>query len=174
MRRLTGLEQFAQLVSRSCWLLAKWSLNWYIPGPSMLIGLDDIYRKFFRGSEDPVKVSKHSWDIDPGKITSSNLKAYFSEVLLHHGIYKKESWINASQRFLMYSEVQKVCRFVLFLAGHDRVSDGKSPGLTGPGNVNVCNLLSLERWRSTDHKSLEHVAPQAPPNGHLWDSDMVG
>jgi hypothetical protein len=113
-------------------------------------GLDDIYRKFFRGSEDPVKVSKHSWDIDPGKITSSNLKAYFSEVLSHHGIYKKESWISASQRFLMYSEVQKVCRFVLFLAGHDRVSDGKSPGLTGPGNVNVCNLLSLERWRSTD------------------------
>ena len=39
MRRLTGLEQFAQLVSRSCWLLAKWPLNWYIPGPSMLIGL---------------------------------------------------------------------------------------------------------------------------------------
>ena len=42
MRRLTGLEQFAQLVSRSCWLLAKWPLNWYIPGPSMLIGLERI------------------------------------------------------------------------------------------------------------------------------------
>ena len=39
MRRLTGLEQFAQLVSRSCGLLAKWPLNWYIPGPSLLIGL---------------------------------------------------------------------------------------------------------------------------------------
>ena len=135
-------------------------------------GLDDVYRKFFRGSEGPVKVNKHSWDVDSGEITSTKLKAYFSEVLSHYGIYKKESWLPASQRFLLYSEVQKVCRFVLFLAGHDRVSDDKRPGLTAAGNVNVCNLLSLERWRSTDHKSLEHVAPQAPPKGHLWDPNI--
>ena len=135
-------------------------------------GLDDIYRKFFRGSDNPVKVNKHSWGVDSGQITSSNLKSYFSEVLSHYGIYEKPSWLTASQRFLMYSEVQKVCRFVLFLAGHDRVSDDDRPGLTATGNVNVCNLLSLERWRSTDHKSLEHVAPQAPPKGHLWDPNI--
>ena len=126
-------------------------------------GLDNIYRRFFDG---------HSWTAHPKRISSKHLKEYFLEVLVDREIAEKESWITASKRYLLYTEVKTICRFVLFLAGHDRVPDDTNPGLTGPGKPGVCPLLNLDRWTANDHKSLEHVAPQHPPNSHTWD-DMI-
>lgn len=135
-------------------------------------GLDEIYRKFFRGSDGPVKVDKHSWIADSEQISSNSLKQYFWEVLAHKEINTKEAWLTASERGLLYTEVQKICCFVLFLAGHDRVADNNKPGLTALGNKGVCSLLELSRWKAKDHKSLEHVAPQNPPNKHSWDKTI--
>ncbi len=135
-------------------------------------GLDEIYRKFFRGSEAPVKVDKHSWKAHPEPISSNSLKQYFLEVLIEKEIKEKEAWVTASEQFLLYTELKNICRFVLFLAGHDRVADDDKPGLTAPGNKGVCSLLELGRWKAKDHKSLEHVAPQNPPGGHSWDTKI--
>ena len=135
-------------------------------------GLDEIYRKFFHGSKTPVKVENHFWTSGSVGISSSDLKKYFSEVLVHKGIGDKESWIAGSQRFLLFNELKTVCRFVLFLAGHDRIANAGQGGLTSPGNKGVCDLLNLGRWKSTDHRSLEHIAPQSPPEGHSWDSGI--
>lgn len=132
-------------------------------------GLDDIYRRFFRGSSSLIKVDKHSWKAHPKPISAQNLKRYFGDVLNHSGIAKREDWIKASERFLLFTEVKVICRFVLFIAGHDRVPDNKNPGLTVPGKAGVCPLLSISRWTAKDHKSLEHVAPQGPPSSHGWD-----
>ena len=123
-------------------------------------GLDNIYRRFFDG---------HSWTAHPKRISSKNLKEYFLTVLENSEIAEKESWTTASKRFLLYTEVKTICRFVLFLAGDDRVPDDTNPGLTGPGKPGVCPLLKLDRWIANDHRSLEHVAPQHPPNNHTWD-----
>ena len=73
---------------------------------------------------------------------------------------------------LLYRELKKVVRFVLFVGGHDRVRDASEPGLTRAGNRNVCPLLSLRQWRSRELKSIEHVAPQNPPSEHTWDSEI--
>lgn len=132
-------------------------------------GLDEVYRRFFKGSKEPVTVKKHSWKACPATISSSVLKQYFLEVLKNRQIDKRERWMTASVPFLLYTEIKEICRFVLFIAGHDRVGDDRNPGLFAPGTKDACPLLKLSRWAAKDHKSLEHVAPQTPPKNHNWD-----
>ena len=137
-------------------------------------GLDDIYRKFWRKrkSTDPSDVSAQNWMMHPGPVTSRDLRRYFRDVLKRSGLESKEQWKSESKRFLLYTEVQKVCRFVLFIAGHDRVEDSKQPGLVKEGTPGTCSLWNLETWRGRDHKTLEHIAPQRPPDGHKWDKKI--
>ena len=128
-------------------------------------GLDNIYRKYFMGSDSPVRVGEHNWKghLEPTSIKS--LKQYFLEVLRDQGIAEQKAWITASERFLLYTELKTVCRFVLFIAGHDRVTDKANPGLTVAGTKGSCPLLKLGRWLAKDHRSLEHIAPQNPSIG---------
>ena len=135
-------------------------------------GLDDIYRKYFKGSDAPVAVDEHNWKGHPKPATAQNLKQYFLDVLKERGIAEKEAWMTASERFLLFTELKAICRFVLFIAGHDRVADGANPGLTDAGIKESCTLLKLGQWMAKDHKSLEHVAPQNPAAGHKWDPDI--
>ena len=135
-------------------------------------GLDDIYRRFFGGSEAPVKVASHGWGSNGALVSSESLKKYFWEVLEAGGISEKEAWITQSHPFLRYSEHKTLCRFALFVAGHDRVSDPQNPGLTRAGTQGACSLFSLERWMARDHKTLEHIAPQSPPQQHTWDPSI--
>ena len=135
-------------------------------------GLDDIYRKYFKGSDAPVAVDEHNLKRHPEPASIKALKQYFLEILKDKGIAEKEEWIAASERFLIFSELKTICRFVLFIAAHDRVADKANPGLTDAGIKGSCTLLELGRWVAKDHKSLEHVAPQNPPDGHKWDGEI--
>jgi hypothetical protein len=135
-------------------------------------GLDEIYRKFFRGSTSQVKVPPRNWKAHPKPISAVDLKNYFSSVLLREGIRNEAEWISESSRFLLYTELKSICRFVLFVAAHDRVEDKKCPGLTSVGTKGACPTLTLTRWMAKDHKSLEHVAPQNPPTGNKWDAKI--
>ena len=135
-------------------------------------GLDDIYRRYFKGAVAPVAIAGHNWTAHPDVVQSQRLKRYFRETLNNRGIGDRDAWIAASQRFLLYTELKTICRFVLFLAGHDRVADPAHPGLTVAGTNGSCTLLTLSRWVAKDHRSLEHVAPHAPPTSHTWDSEI--
>ena len=132
-------------------------------------GLDDIYRKFFRGSNQPLQVTEHNWRHGFGRIIANDIRSYFAEVLDGEGILEKTQWVAQSERFLKYNEIVTVCRFALFLAAHDQIPDVHVPGLTAPGRRGVCDLLNLRKWKAKDYKSLEHVAPQSPGQGHTWD-----
>lgn len=130
-------------------------------------GLDDIYRRFFRDY-----TRNYLWEKNGGNLSANCLKDYFRGAICKKGIGDKESWMTASKRFLLYTEVKEICRFVLFIAGHDQIPDPHNPGLTIPGNKGTCDLLKLSQWRAKDFKSLEHVAPQRPPPSHSWDTDI--
>lgn len=134
-------------------------------------GLDSIYRAFFKVENVPVRVNEHNLP-QPKQISSKSLKKYFLDILRDHNIYEKSEWISESKRFLLYTEVKVICRFVLFLAGHDRVEDDANPGLTVLGKTGVCPLLNLHQWVAKDYKSLEHIAPQHPPENHSWDKNI--
>ena len=135
-------------------------------------GLDDIYRKYFKGSNGPVAVDKHNWKAHPKPASIKILKQYFLAILKEKGIAEQEAWITASARFLVFTELKAICRFVLFISGHDRVPDNANPGLTDAGRKGSCTLLKFGQWVAKDHKSLEHVAPQNPPDAHKWDADI--
>ena len=135
-------------------------------------GLDDIYRRFFKGNDKPVQVSKHSWTHHPSQLSAMDLKRYFVDVLKEKGLDQKDAWLYASEKFLVYTGLKTVCRFVLFLGGHDQVKDSNNPGLTTVGNKGVCPLLGLDQWRAKDYKTLEHVAPKKPPPQHKWDKNI--
>ena len=134
--------------------------------------LPDIYRRYFKGSNTPVKVDGHNWGNHPGQVSAKDLKQYFLEVLKSNGVTDKETWITASERFLFYNELKTVCRFVLFVSGHDRIADEESPGLTKEGTKGTCSLLKLSQWVAKDFKSVEHVAPQKPPKENKWDGKI--
>ena len=108
----------------------------------------------------------------PKRFRLSVLKQYFLEVLKDKKIDERDAWITGSERFLIYTELRTICRFVLFLAGHDQVPDDSNPGLTTQGKEGTCPLLDLERWKAAEFKSLEHVAPQNPPAIHKWDKKI--
>ena len=132
-------------------------------------GLDNIYRRFFKGSNRPIRVGSHTWRYHPGQVLASDLKGYFADVLKKQKIDQEKAWLRASKRFLVYTGVRKVCRFVLFVGGHERVKDPNRPGLTTVGNSGFCSLLNLEKWQAKEFKTLEHIAPQRPARGHKWD-----
>ena len=132
-------------------------------------GLPDIYRRYFKGSNAPVKVAEHNWKNHPERVSVKDLKQYSLEILKNRGIADQEAWITASEHFLSYNELKTICRFVLFVSGHDRIADKKKPGLTRAGTRGTCSLLKLGQWVAKDYKSVEHVAPQNPSAEHKWD-----
>ena len=107
-------------------------------------GLDEIYRKYFRGTSSG---GGRSWSDNSDPLSVGSLKKYFSDVLKEKGVAEEDAWVAASQRFLLYSELKTVCRFVLFVAAHDRVADHSAPGLTTAGTNGSCTMLTLGRWR---------------------------
>ena len=137
-------------------------------------GLDDIYRRFFRGGKSPFPVDSHSWKRGAAEVRASDLKRYFRDALKNRKVGSKDAWMTSSDGVLLYRELKKVVRFVLFVASHDRVRDSSRPGLTKGGNRNVCSLLSLAQWRSKDLKSIEHVAPAEPAaEPHVGFRDLL-
>lgn len=135
-------------------------------------GLDQIYRNFFKGSSGSVEVAGHNWMDNSAPVSLDQLKAYFSGILQHHGINERDLWISASENLLAYTEVRAICRFVLFLAGHNQIPDTNRPGLTTPGRSETCEILDLEHWNSSAFKTLEHVAPQNQSDEDLWDNTI--
>lgn len=131
-------------------------------------GLDEYYRRFFKGANAPVVVNNHGWKFH-SEIQSSDLKKYFASVLEYNGIARMDSWVAKSEPFLLYTKLKTVCRFMLFLGGHNRCANANEPGLTKETGENVCELLELNVWKNRDYRSLEHVAPQKPSNFDDWD-----
>ena len=137
-------------------------------------GLDDIYRSYFKNYFNQAKKSnnKNIVQFKPG--TAMNLRSHFLDALKNKGIEEKGKWITVAKKNLLYTELKTVCRFMLFLAGHDRKrSDSVDmKGLSEEGINGICPLLTLNAWKSYNNKSIEHVAPQKPPEGHAWDKTI--
>ena len=163
----SSLDEFIESVKACAAFFTLWrSAN------STTSGLDNIYRRYFKGGKEPIAVKEHNWKEHPEPISTKDLKQYFLEVLEHEGIASEKAWITASEHLLLYNELKTICRFMLFVSGHDRIANEEIPGLTSPGIKDTCTLLNLNQWIVKDYKSVEHVAPQNPPAGHKWDREI--
>ena len=135
-------------------------------------GLDEVYRNFFKGGKMKIPKIGNHWKGRQLELTATELKCYFRCILAEKGFADKNSWMNASEPFLLYSELKKICRFVLFLAAHNRIPHKYQRGLTTKGTRGSCAMLTLEQWLSRDYKSIEHIAPRNQPDNSTWDSSI--
>ena len=158
-----GLDEFVEAAKACAAFFTLWR------SARSTAGLDEVYRRFFAGSRSPGVSSGHSWKRGGAPVSGKALREYFCRVLEREQIWGREEWIKASS-LLRYTEHRIVCRFMLFLAGHDRVGDPESPGLTTSGTRGSCSLLSFRKWEGSDYKSLEHVAPRSRREDSEWDS----
>lgn len=120
-------------------------------------GLDDAYRSFFKGIAKE-NIIEHNW-IKDRSFDLNILKNHFQSILEKEEINTKEKWIEKSVPYLKYGNALPVCKFVLFISSHDTIPDENTYGVMKEGTNNCNPFLKLEKWTSSDFKSLEHIAP---------------
>lgn len=146
----------------ACQVVAAFFTLWRSALPNT--GLDDVYRKLLQ--------EKMSWKKGNSKVNIEVLQTHFKNALEEKGIGTEETWKNKAINYLRYDNVQKVCRFVLFVTSNDTITDAKEPGLMKIGTSG--SFPSYLEWNSDDLKSIEHIAPQKTDlqSGSDWDTKL--
>ncbi|MBE9222809.1 DUF262 domain-containing protein [Cyanobacterium stanieri LEGE 03274] len=127
-------------------------------------GLDDVYRELLK--------NKMSWEKGDKFLTTKELKTYFRDVLKKENIGTKENWKSKAIDYLKYDNVQKVCKFALFVTSNDTISDPKELGLMKKGtDGSSISYLDPNKWIK-ELSSIEHIAPQNPNNNNTWDKHL--
>jgi hypothetical protein len=140
-------------------------------------GLDNSYRSFFRGLEDEdgnELIAPQRWK-EKGSIELSikDLKQYFLTILDKENIATENDWKAKALNELNYSSSKKVCKLALFIAAHETIPDETIPGKIKIARSGTKKYLTVERWKSPDLKTIEHIAPQKPESA-TWDERLYG
>lgn len=122
-------------------------------------GLDTVYREFFK-SEDK------NWKYENAVIVSE-LKTHFWNALKSKSIGDKSSWTARAMKRLNYEDAGvSICKLLLLVSFHDTIVDDRQASLMKVARDNTSKYLCLERWNSSDLKTVEHIAPQT--NNGEW------
>jgi hypothetical protein len=149
----------------ACQVVAAFFTLWRSALPNT--GLDNIYRNLLQ--------EKMSWEKDNSQVTIEDLKKYFITTLQDKEIGTKNEWKNKAIQYLRYDNVQKVCKFVLFITSHDTIPDPNEDGLIKLAKSgSSLSYLEPSKWNSEDLKSIEHIAPRKPDlqSGSDWDTEL--
>jgi hypothetical protein len=149
----------------ACKVIAAFFTLWRSALPNT--GLDNVYRNLLK--------EKMSWKKGNSQVTVEALKQYLNNILTEKGIREKGNWKNKAINYLRYDNVQKVCRFALFITAHETIIDSSYPGLMKIGTPgSSTSYLEPTQWLSEDFKSIEHIAPQKPrlSPDYEWDSNL--
>lgn len=120
-------------------------------------GLDSTYREFFKKNNN---------------CNIETIKAYFKDVLKSKEIDAKERWKSKAKHNLKYDSTSKeVIRLALLIMSHDTIPDDENKGMIKIGREGCSKYLCLEKWLSTDLKTIEHIAPQINKND-MWDAEL--
>jgi hypothetical protein len=158
-------RQAQENFAKACKIVAAFFTLWRSALPNT--GLDHVYKNLL---QQKMSVQKGN-----SEVTLENLTSHFKNQLQDKGIGSKEKWINKATNYLRYDNVQKVCRFVLFVTSQDTILDPDEVGLMKIGRTNSSpSYLEPSQWNSNDFKSIEHIAPQKPDlqSDSFWDRDL--
>lgn len=131
-------------------------------------GLDDVYRTFFKGSIKQ-NIKAHSWLYDR-KFNIEEIKEYLIKTLADEGFNDKSTWLDKATAYLRYDTSSVICRFALFISANDSIPDPLSPGTFKQGTVGCNPYLKIEKWNTTDLKTIEHIAPDKKTI--TWDNSL--
>ena len=128
-------------------------------------GLDTVYREFLKGTT----ANGQNWcEID--SIELDKLKSHFREALKKREITDKSEFIKLSKVELTYGS-PSLCRFALLTHFDDNIPDTSKPGILKKGALNCNPHLTVDKWNSTNVRTIEHVAPQKNSN-NSWPLDL--
>lgn len=117
-------------------------------------GLDSSYRDFFKKHKD------FSVDI---------VRAYLQSILKSKEIDTLDAWKNKAKNYLKYDSTGKdIIRLALLIVAHDTIPDDANKGLIKIGREGISKYITLDKWLSSDLKTIEHIAPQTNKN-NMWD-----
>lgn len=120
-------------------------------------GLDVTYRDFFKQNRD---------------ISIEKVKEHFKNVMSKKGISKFAEWKNKAKNYLRYDLAGKdVIRLALLISSHDTIPNEAHCGLMSIGREGCSRYLCVEKWMSSDLKTIEHIAPQTNKN-KMWNGDL--
>lgn len=120
-------------------------------------GLDSTYREFFKKNKE---------------LSIDVVKSYLKDVLKNRGIDSLESWKGKAINNLKYDSTGKdVIRLALLVTAHDTIPDETNKGLIKIGRDGCSKYLSVDKWLSSDLKTIEHIAPQTNKN-NMWDKSL--
>lgn len=128
-------------------------------------GLDEVYREFFRGKKDN-SIQSHKW-LNKEDFTVSEIKEYLKSNLPYTD---KPQWIAKAIKNCRYDNVYNLCNLILRIVSTDTIPDTEKPGLLSKSKAGVCNYLTLERWKTNDLNTIEHIAPKV--NKGEWDTAL--
>lgn len=131
-------------------------------------GLDDAYRSFFKGFPKD-NIEEHTWLKDKS-FSLDSIRNHFKYILTKEEIDTKDKWLQKASSYLRYDRSLSVCRFALFVSAHDTINDPNENGLVKIGTSNSNPILTLQRWNSSDLKSIEHIAPRKGLQN--WSEDL--
>lgn len=135
----------------ACKVVAAFFTLWRSALPNT--GLDNVYRDLLQ--------KKASWQKGNDLVNTEILKEHFNNALKEKGIGTKDDWKNRAINYLRYDNVQKVCKFVIFITSNDTICDPEEPGLMKIGVLGSSkSYLEPSQWNSDDLKNIEHIAPQ--------------
>lgn len=130
-------------------------------------GLDDVYRTFFKGSSK-LATEPHTW-VTNRKFELKEIKAY---LLASLNIENKNAWVEKARVQCTYDTSRTICKFALLNAAHETIPDPLKPGLVKKGTAGSSNYLRLERWKSQDLDTVEHIAPVKSIGN--WSESLYG
>lgn len=124
-------------------------------------GLDTTYREFFKKLKE-----------NDEECTVELIRNHMKEVLERREIATFAQWKEKAQNYLKYDVTGiDVVRMALLLTAHDTMPDEAHIGLMKTARAGSSTYLTLEKWCSSDLKTIEHVAPQNNRSG-MWDTEL--
>jgi hypothetical protein len=124
-----------------------------------------VYREFLKSST----TNGQNW-CEIESIELDKLKSYFKDALRKIEITDKSEFIKFSKLELTYGS-PSLCRFALLTHFDDNIPDTSNPGILKKGTVNCNPHLTVEKWKSINVKTIEHIAPQKNSK-NAWPFDL--
>ncbi len=126
-------------------------------------GIDGQYRK---------AAEVYCFEEVNNELCPQRYKQFLVDCLKKEHLLCYEEWSKKAEQVPIYKKSQVIARFLLFLALNDSIPDKEGTGLIKKGKKGVLPILTLENWDSRKYTTLDHVAPQNPPDKSKWDPEI--
>jgi hypothetical protein len=132
------------------------------------VGLDEVYRKLLKGSEE---VKGIAWSSGSDNLNITFIRNYFNKALCDkQSVTNYDSWFRLSKNNLRFKKANSICRYALLFYAHETIPDENNIFLAKKGMPGINSYLTPVHWVSKKLKTIEHIAPQSNKEG--WDVNI--